>query len=193
MRVGRTSSPIASRNISSARGRSEPAAEAPGHAPAAQDHVDVDEPERLQRFRIALGDEHGMVTQGRDEAPAQRVVGRDDEDGVHVATVATTASGKSMVKAAPPSSRLAARSLAPWVWAMEAQIASPSPEPRSLVVKNGSNTRSRIPAGIPPPVSTTATVAWSALTASSIRTMPPGGVASCAFIKRFKNSCSSSE
>src|SRR5215813_9222552 len=129
-----------------------------------------------------------MLAQRDHEPRPQCIVRRDDQDRVHADTGAdaVTATGKSTVKTAPPASRLVALMRAPWVWAMEAQMASPRPEPRSLVEKNGSKTRSRSSGGTPGPVSTTATIARSAVVATSTLTMPSGAVTSCAFIRRLR-------
>ena len=88
-----------------------------GSARAADDHVDLDEPQRLQRLGVVGSREDGMLAEGDHETRPQRVVGRDDQDRVHADTgmVAVTATGKSTVKTAPPASRLVALMRAPWV------------------------------------------------------------------------------
>src|SRR3970282_495768 len=109
----------------------------------AQDDIDVHQPQGAQGLALGARLEGRERRQGPDEASTQGLVGSQDEDSMHTTTADTTcAAGNSTVKIAPPPGRLPARRRAPWAWAMPAEIANPRPEPRALVVKNGSNTRS---------------------------------------------------
>src|SRR5262245_6619477 len=85
-------------------------------------------------------------------------------------------SGNSTVKIAPPPGRLSALNRAPCAWAIPAEIASPSPDPRALVVKNGSKTRSVSSGGIPGPLSDTVTVTCVSVRFTSTMTVPQLGV-----------------
>src|SRR5215831_12175443 len=88
----------------------------------------------------------------------------------------TGANGKSTTNVAPPQGGLIARSLAPCACATPAEIASPRPEPRCFVVKNGSKMRSSSSGAMPGPVSATVTVISSVPRVTATRTSPPGGV-----------------
>ena len=61
--------------------------------------------------------------------------------------------GQARQNVAPPSGLLTAQSRPPCAATIERQIVSPSPRPCSLVVKNGSNSRSTASAGMPLPQS----------------------------------------
>ena len=67
------------------------------------------------------------------------------------------AADKAKQNVAPRSALLVTHRRPPCAATIERQIASPSPSPSSLVVKKGSNTRSILSAGIPPPRSAIAT------------------------------------
>src|SRR5581483_8582894 len=69
---------------------------------------------------------------------------------------------------------------------------SPTPRPVSLVVRNGSKMRGRISGGIPAPSSRTTMRTWlaSELQALLIHRLPPCGMASIAFMRRARRTCS---
>src|SRR5215831_9110352 len=97
-------------------------------------------------------------------------------DGYAVTGAVTGANGNSTLNVAPPPGPLSAWSLAPWACATPAEIASPRPDPRCFVVKNGSKMRSRSSGAMPGPVSATVTVISSVPRVTATRTSPPGGV-----------------
>ena len=87
---------------------------------------------------------------------------------------------------APPSTRLLAPILPPSrAITLEAKD-NPKPLRGSgLVVKKGSNIRSRCSTGTPVPGSVTATSIWLPLTSALISMLPPLGIASCALLSRL--------
>src|SRR2546421_136758 len=102
----------------------------------------------------------------------------------HRRWAAAAAAGRTMVNVAPWPSGLSTRSL-PWcastmLWEIDNPIPT-APGP-SLVVKNGSKIRSRIPAGMPLPVSLTESLSASPFTSLSVTLrVPPCGIAEIAF------------
>src|SRR5581483_2824106 len=78
---------------------------------------------------------------------------------------------------------------------MRRQIANPRPVPfpSGLVVKKESQMRSRFSRGMPTPVSTnsicTAGAPLRSATLTRVVSGPPTGIASAAFVRRFRNNC----
>src|SRR6185369_14342461 len=110
-------------------------------------------------------------------ARANVVVVFDQQDSnrkafTHVAAApGGLALGRSTVKHAPPSSRLAARSVPPAARTSCAEITRPrpSPAPAGLLLTKGSNRRARMSARMPGPVSVTVRITRSPWARASTR------------------------
>src|ERR1035437_2260301 len=145
-------------------------------------------PAKPQRFaerdtRIALACEQALaVLEHR-----RLVVDYEYASSFHVAPIGSK--GSLTTKRHPPPGAMSSRMVPRCRSMMLRQTVSPSPVPRpaSFVVKNGSNTRSRRPAGTPGPVSHTSISAASfpALARMVSVTTPPAGVASAALSRRL--------
>ena len=108
----------------------------------------------------------------------------------HAVAPEGTGSGSRTTTRVPPPARSWMSTLPPSACTDRATRERPSPIPpvrtvESLVVKNGSNTRSRISPGMPGPRSPTARVKLSPSIAAVTSTTPPGGEASIAFCTRL--------
>src|SRR4029079_8090953 len=143
---------------------------------------------RSERFDVAPGG-----AQHHRQRVADGFVVVDNENGrfaIHGAPV-----GSEKWKAVPPPGRLSCHSRPPCISRTERQIDKPSPNPRSLVVKNGVNRRGSCSGAMPAPRS--ATVTHTALRGSAAVWMRSsrcaGGVlriASTALLTRLRSTCS---
>src|SRR5262245_2345641 len=111
----------------------------------------------------------------------------DDEDlALHA-----VAWGNDSTKHVPSPSWTLTVMVPPWSSMMRRTIARPSPVPPAFEVTNGSKTRGRIAAGIPPPVSRTSTSTKRSTRRVSTERVPPWRITCTALRSRFQKTCRS--
>src|SRR5690606_35263787 len=97
-------------------------------------------------------------------------------------TITLLVSGSRTVKVVPVDP-VVNDTVPPWRFSTIRRTLSsprPLPSPGGLVVTNGSNSRSRMPAGMPGPSSATSTTTWSPSRAVRSRSVPPPDIAAAA-------------